>query len=277
LETELPKLVKNKEMRRQRKFRLSWAEVLTIMMYYPHSGYKTFKDYYTKHVLFYLDHAFPGRLVSYNRFVELQQMAMLPMFIFSRLACVTCDGFSYIDSTALEVCHIRRAYSHKVFNGSARKGRTTTGWFFGFKLHLIINQHGELVNFDLTPGNIADNNAPLLLRLIKQVFGKLYGDKGYLLAESVFRDLFEKGVQVVTKVRSNMKNRFLLWEDKMRLNSRGMIESCINVLKSRLSLEHSRHRSPTNFLSHIFTVLAAYSFIEEKPSINAFKPVLLLN
>ncbi len=277
IEKELPALIGKNEVRRRRKYRLSWSEVLTIMLYYPHSGYKTFKDYYTRYVLFYLESAFPRRLVSYNRFVELQKMAVLPMYVFARLTCSACDGFSYIDSSSLEVSHIRRASWHKVFKGIAAKGKTSVGWFFGFKVHLIVNQYGELINFDLTPGNVADNNESLLHRLTKPAFGKFYGDKGYLLAERVFRDLFEKGVQFVTKVRANMKNKFLLWEDKLRLNARGMVESCINVLKSGLSLEHSRHRSPTNFLTHIFTVLAAYSFIEAKPSIKGFESFPLLS
>jgi hypothetical protein len=127
-------------------------------------------------------------LVSYNRFIELRQKAFLPLLIFLKLNGLRqCTGISYIDSFPLEVCHVKRASSHKIFKGIAQKGKSSTGWFYGFKLHLVINHQGEVVAFCITPGNIADNNECVLIKLTKKLFGKLFGDRGYLVHEDLFK------------------------------------------------------------------------------------------
>ncbi len=242
---------------------------MTIMIYYHCSGYKTFKDYYCKHVLVQLTGEFK-QLVSYNRFVELMKYALLTLALFLRMKCLgKCTGISFIDSSSLKVCHNKRIHSNKVFKGIAKRGKTSIDWFFGFKLHLVFNHFGEIVDFLLTQGNIADNNYDVLNSLTKQITGKLFGDKGYILKSDTFQEFYDKGVHFVTKIRTNMKNILMNIFDKLLLKKRGLAESAIGNFKSSISIEHTRHRSPINFLSSIFSALIAYSFRQKKPSLAA--------
>jgi hypothetical protein len=260
--------------KRKRAFSLTLSEIMTIMIYYHDSGYKTFKDYYEKHVLVYMRGDFQA-LISYNRFIELRQKAFLPLLIFLQLNGLRqCTGISYIDSFPLEVSHIKRASSHKTFKGIAQKGKSSMGWFYGFKLHLVINHQGEVVAFCITPGNIADNNEGVLIKLTKKLFGKLFGDRGYLINEELFKKLYSNGVHLVTKIRKNMSNKLVEMEDKLLLRKRGVVESVGNILKESISIEHSRHRCLAGFLCHVLASLVTYCFREKKPSITASNNVV---
>ena len=255
---------------RNRLIRISLSEIITLSIYYHHSGYKTFKDYYEKHVLFSLKSEFPS-LVSYNRFLELKTKAFLPMMIFLQLQAKNkCTGISYIDSFSLEVSHPKRIYFHKTFKNLAKRGKTSVGWFYGFKLHLITNQFGEILSFAITPGNVMDNNNTLIYTLTKDLFGKFFGDKGYLLKTPFWQKLYEEGKHFVTKIRQNMKNKLMSLSDKLLLKKRGVIESVGAIFKEQLSLEHSRHRSILGFLNHVISSIAAYNFKSKKPSIKGF-------
>jgi len=255
---------------RERLCRLNASEVMTICVYYHASGYKTFKDYYEKHVLVSLSMDF-NPLVSYNRFLELRQNIMIPLMMFVQLGAMgKCTGISFIDSFALNVCHPKRISSHRVFNGLAQRGKTSVGWFYGFKLHAVINHRGEILACCITPGNVSDCNRSVLLKLTKKLFGKLFGDKGYLINKQLFEKLFLNGVHLITKIRRNMKNKLMSLEDKYILGKRGIVESVGNIVKGVLSLEHSRHRSIYGFFCHIFATLICYHFREKKPSIALF-------
>ena len=141
------------------------------------------------------------------------------------------------------------------------------GWFYGFKLHLIINHQGEIIAFCITPGNVADNNEGILVKLTKKLFGKLFGDRGYLVNEELFKKLYSNTVHLITKIRKNMKNKLVEIEDKLLLRKLGIVESVGSILKESISIEHSRHRSLAGFLCHILAALATYCFREKKPSI----------
>ncbi len=154
-----------------------------------------------------------------------------------------CSGISFIDSTALKVCHNRRIQSHKVFDGCARRGKTSVDWFLGFKLHLVVNDCGELLSLRFTPGNV-DDRAPVP-ELVKELFGKLFGDKGYI-SQPLFETLYDEQVQLVTRLRKKMKNRFISMFAKIMLRKRAIIESVIDQLKNISQIEHSRHRSVAN-------------------------------
>lgn len=243
------------------------SEVMTICVYYPQTGYKTFKDYYTKYVLVHMTNDFHG-LVSYNRFIELRKKVMAHLLIFAQLKAMgKCTGTSFIDSFALKVCHIKRSSSHKVFRAIAKKGKTSTGWFYGLKLHVVINHIGEIITFYVTSGNVSDCNEKVLIKLTKKLFGKLFGDKGYIVNKKLFEKLFLRNVHIITGIRKNMENKLMPLENKLLLRKRGIIESVGNILKERLSLEHSRHRSIWGFFCHIFATIISYNFREKKPSI----------
>ncbi len=261
------RLLTNGEGKRNRAFQLTLSEIMTIMVFYHESGYKTFKDFYEKHVLVYMKADF-NPLVSYNRFLELRQNAFIPLLMFLQLNALSrCTGISFIDSFPLKACHVKRSYFHKTFKGLAQKGKTSVGWFYGFKLHVIINHIGEIIAFCITPGSVSDNNESVLIKLTKKIFGKLFGDRGYLINEQLFTKLYSNGVHLITKIRKNMKNKLMPLQDKLLLRKRGIIESVGSILKGSESLEHTRHRSLSGFFAHVIATLVAYNFREKKPSI----------
>ena len=253
--------------KRKRSSSLTLSEIMTISIFFHHSGYKTFKLYYCNHVRVFMKREFPN-LVSYNRFVELQQQATLPLALFAKLTGKgKCSGISYMDSFPLKVCHIRRVYSHKTFKGLARRGKTSVGWFFGFKVHLVISHTGEIIDFHITPGNVADSNSEVVHKITNDLFGKLFADRGYI-SQELFKSLFAKGVTLFTRLRKNMKQKIMNIYDKFLLQKRGVIESVNAILKENLCIEHTRHRSPINFIGNICSAIVAYSFRSKKPKIN---------
>lgn len=251
---------------RQRKFNLSASEVMTILVLFHLNDYRHLKNFYLFYVSKQLRSEFP-RTVSYNRFVELSQTVILPLTIYLKKHAIgKCTGISFVDSTPLRVCHNRRIHSHKVFKGIAERGQCSIGWFFGFKLHLVINDKGELLNFVLTQANVDDREPLIAGKMLKQVWGKLFGDKGYI-SKSLFNMLFVSGIHLITKIRDNMKNTPMNMTDKILLRKRALIESVNDELKNICQIEHSRHRSPTNFLANLISGLIAYQFLPKKPHI----------
>ena len=239
---------------------------MTIAILFHKTGYRTFKDYYKRFVSS-LKTFFP-KLMSYSRFINLMKTCLFPLFIFSQGCLGKSSGISFVDSTILTVCHGRRVYSHKVFKKMARKGKTSTGWFYGFKLHLIINHRGEILAYSLTPGNV-DDRVPVP-DLAKDIFGKLFGDKGYI-SQNLFVKLYEKGLEIITRLKRNMKNKLMSVVDKILLRSRGIIESVNNKLKNSCQIEPHRHRSSWNFLVNLISGLVAYAYDPCKPSIHLTK------
>ena len=249
---------------RRRPSSLCLSEVMTIITLFHASHYRDFKSYYTEHVLKNLAWAFP-RLVSYGRFVELMPSALVPLCGYLQTRKGRCSGISFVDSTSLAVCHNRRIHSHKVFGGCAERGKTSVDWFFGFKLHLVINDRGELFSLRLTPGN-TDDRRPVP-ELVKGLFGKLFGDRGYV-SQPLFEALYDGGVQLVTKLKKRMKNRLLPLFDKIMVRKRAIIESVMDQLKNISQIEHSRHRSVANCFVNLLGGLVAYTWREKKPSLN---------
>ncbi len=249
---------------RRRPSALCLSEVMTIVVLFHASHYRDFKSYYTGHVMKHLAWAFP-RLVSYGRFVELMQGALVPLCGYLQSRKGRCSGVSFVDSTSLAVCHNRRIHSHKVFAGCARRGKTSVDWFYGFKLHLVINDRGELLSLRLTPGN-TDDRRPVP-EMVKGLFGKLFGDKGYVSAP-LFEALYDEGVQLVTKLKRGMKNRPMSLFDQIMLRKRAIIESVMDQLKNISQIEHTRHRSVANCFVNLLAGLIAYTWREKKPSLN---------
>ena len=263
LDAQSIQAIKSAQLKRRER-KMSLSDIMTILIYFHHSGYRTFKKYYKN--CGDLKGAF-NEYVSYNRFVELIPETLFPITIFLNLYSKNkCTGIGFIDSTALTVCHNLRISRNRVFAGIAKRGKTSTGWFYGFKLHLIINENGEIVSFMITPGNIADNNASNVKKLVKNCFGRLWGDRGYL-SKVLFKELFLRGIKLITKLKKNMKNKLMDLYEKFMLHKRGIIESVNGILKESCQIEHSRHRSPTNFFVNIVSGLVAYCFLPKKPSL----------
>lgn len=273
LEQELgtKRLLGSQKSKNQSKITLS--EIATIAIYYHYSGYKNFKIYYEKEVKIHLKKEFPNA-PSYPRIIELKQTIFWFLALFSKAVAASCTGISIIDSTSLEVCNPKRIYRHKTFKNIANRGKTSVKWFFGFKLHMIINDLGQIISYFITPGNVADGNKDVLEKLTEDIFGKILADKGYV---GKFKDFYNRGITIIHGLRSNMKNQLISLIDKLLLHQRGIIETVFGILKEDFNLEHSRHRSISGFFINIFTTIAAYAFRPKKPALNLSKTGFLIN
>jgi hypothetical protein len=172
------------------------------------------------------------------------------------------------------VCHNRRIKSHRVFAGLAQRGKDSVDWFYGFKLHLVINDCGEILSCRLTPANVDDRRP--VPQMAQGLFGKLIGDKGYLSQDLVAR-LLHQGVELLTPIRKNMKPRLLRLNDKVLLRKRVLIETINDQLKNVSQIEHSRHRSPANFLVNVLAGIIAYCHQPKKPSLQVTPEALALS
>lgn len=242
------------------------SEIITILIHFHQSHYRDFKAYYTEYVCQQLRSEFPG-LVSYTRFVELMPGALgtMTLYLFSRLGQT--NGIAFIDSTPIPVCHNKRIFHHKVFEGLAARGKNSMGYFWGFKLHLVVNDQGELLSFLLSPGNVDDRKP--VPSLVKHLWGKLFGDKGYI-SQPLFEQLFAKNLQLITfpKKKKKPETRLMPLFDKVIARKRSIIETINDQLKNISQIVHSRHRSPTNFLLNLLGGLLAYTFQAKKPALH---------
>ncbi len=245
---------------------MSQSEVITLAIIFQLSGFRTFKHFYVFYVKNHMNEDFPAT-VSYNRFTELTQQNLMAMTLFLKTCCLgDCSGISFIDSTPVRVCKNKRIHNHKVFKGIATTGKSTMGWFHGFKLHIIINDKGEILNFTITQANVDDRQPLKQERFLDKIYGKLFADKGYI-GKELMQMLFVDGVHLITSVRNNMKNSLMTMSDKILLRKRSIIETVNDELKNICQIEHSRHRSFGNFLVNMIAGLIAYSFLPKKPSI----------
>lgn len=257
-------LLSDGQAHRNRPGRMYLSEIMTILVLFHASHYRDFKHFYLQHVARHLSSEFP-QLLSYNRFVERIPEALTALACYLQTRMASCSGISFIDSTALRVCHNLRIRSHRVMTGLAQRGKTSTGWFFGFKLHLITNDRGELLNVCLTPGNVDDRKP--VEALTQNLFGKLFGDKGYI-SQPLFERLYLRGIRLITRLKSKMKNTLMPLMDKLLLRKRAIIETIIDQLKNIGQIEHSRHRSASNYFTDILAGLVAYTYQDKFPSLN---------
>ena len=255
------KLSYQKKKIRNRPCRFSLSEIMTILLLFHRSNYRTFKHFYLFYVKTNMNHLFPNS-VCYSRIVQLISQVFFPLFCFVKQHQGNWGDVQFLDSTVLTSCHLKRAYSHRTFRNSAQWGKTTTGWFFGFKLHLVINQYAEIVAFRLTSGNVDDRKP--VPDMLKPMRGTGYADRGYI-SEKLRNRLLKMGILLITKLKKKMKNKLMTIYDKWMLRKRAIIESVHNMLKSGCQIEHHRHRSRWNFLSNLFSGLAAYCLNPNKP------------
>ena len=250
--------------RRQRKRSLSSSEVMTILVLFHRLGYRNLKQFYLEFVSEHLRAEFPA-LVSYNRFVEYERDCLILLAAYLQTRRGNCTGISFVDSTALAVCANLRIPQHKQFADTAKRGKTSVGWFYGFKLHLVVSDTGELLAWFITPGNVDDRKP--VPTLAKHLWGKLFGDKGYI-SNALKLLLGESGIDFLTKLRKKMKQSEISAVDKILLRKRAIIETVFDQLKNISQIEHTRHRSFWNFLVNIMAGLTAYALREKKPSLN---------
>jgi len=257
-------LLPNPKRKRNKLCRLSLSEIMTILVLFQFSHYRTFKDFFLNSLVPHYKQNFP-ELVSYNRFIELIPYAAMPLLILLMKMSGEKTGRYIIDSTKLEVCHNLRINRHKVFSGLAKRGKTSTGWFFGFKLHIVINHKGDIMSFKITAGNTDDR--AVVEKLMQGLEGWLVGDKGYI-SQKLSKSLASKSIELITNVRKNMKQQVLEPLKQWWLSKRRIVETVIDQLKAILHTQHTRHRSPANFFTNILAALLAYTLKPKKPSVS---------
>jgi len=249
-------LLSNGQKRRGPKRQMCLSEIMTILIYFHQSGYRCFKTYYTEYVQKQLRNEFPI-LVSYNRFVEYTPSALVPLCAYMKSRLGTTTGINFVDSTPLPVCHNKRISRHKVFDGLAKRGKTSMGWFFGFKLHLIVSDVGEILAFQVTPGNIDDRKP--VPKMAELIWGKLFGDKGYI-ARWLTEELLEDDVRLITPIKKNMNPALVPFMDRILTRKRSIIETINDQLKNISQVSHTRHRSPFNFMVNVLCGLDCLFF-----------------
>ena len=256
-------LITDGTRQRRRQGRMAMSEIMTIIIAFHTSNHRDFKNYYTGFVAMFWKDKFPT-LLRYTRFLEVMPRALMPLCAYFTHLKGKPTGISFVDSTSIKVCHNLRIERHKTFAGIAKRGRGTMGWFYGFKLHIIVNHLGDILAAKITPAN-TDDRTPVP-ELAKALNGKLYGDKGYI-SKALSSDLFDKGVDLITNVKKNMKTKFISAWDRAMLSRRFIIETINDQLKNITQIEHSRHRSLHGFMLNIVAGLIAYSLKENKPSL----------
>lgn len=257
--------------KRIKSSKMSKSEVMTILILFHRSGFRDLKKFYTTIVCKYWHKDFPN-LLSYNRFVEVQRDSLVLLAAFMQTRLGECSGISFIDSTKLAVCNNLRIKQNKVFRDVAKRGKTTTGWFYGFKLHLVVSDCGEILAWQITLGNVDDRQP--VAAMAKRLWGKLFGDKGYL-SSKLSELLGEANVQLITKLKRNMKNQLMPLFDRLLLRKRAIIETVNDQLKNISQVEHTRHRSVWNFYGNVVAGLIAYTFQERKPNLHLRKDLVL--
>lgn len=248
---------------RKRSSKMSPSEIMTIVIHFHQSQFRNFKAYYQTVLQKNLLPYFP-KLLSYNRMVEVMQSVMVPLIFFIQSQAKTKTGIYFIDSTTISVCHVKRANRNKVFKGLAKKSKSTMGWYFGFKLHLIINDIGEIIAFKITSSTTDDRK--VVPSMTEGLIGKICGDKGYI-SQPLFEQLFQKGLKLITRIKKNMKNQLMPMADKLLLRKRALIETVNDQLKNISQIEHSRHRNVNNFFVNLLAGIAAYCLKPKKPSL----------
>ena len=249
--------------KRQRSGYLSLSEMLLIEVLYHVSPFKDFKRFYKYGIEQEQRDCF-GKLPCYERYVATKYKLFMPLTILLHCLFGEKTGLYFADSTPLKVCHNKRISNHKVFKGLAERGKSSMGWFYGFKIHMILNEKSQIVALQITPGNVDDRKS--LRCMVKNLKGKCYADKGYI-SQNLFEHCWQQGLHLITGIRKNMKNYLMPLIDKILIRKRFIIETTFGILKTDMNIEHSRHRSPTNAFVSILAALVAYQLKSNKPKI----------
>lgn len=265
------KLLSDGQRKRIKPSKMSRSEVMTLLVLFHRSGFRDLKTFYTKVVCMYWRKDFHN-LLSYNRFVELQRDSLVLLGAFMQTRLGKCSGVSFVDSSKIPVCNNLRIKQNRVFEGVAKRGKTSTGWFYGFKIHLIVSDTGEILAWQISLGNVDDRKP--VPNMTKRLWGKLFGDRGYV-SQALTELLGETNVHLITRIKKRMKNKFVSFFDKIMLRKRAIIETINDQLKNISQIEHTRHRSVWNFYTNVVAGLIAYTYQEKKPNLQLRKELVL--
>ena len=253
----------NKRLR-MRSSQLKVSEVVFIAIWYKCSHFNNFKAFFLslrqnfRHLFRYLP--------CYQRIVYLINSHQLALHALHFALMKDChSSHLWIDSTTLPVCKNQRIGRHKSIKAIATRGKSSMGWFFGCKLHLIMNQSGDVVSTALSNGHTAD--IKMVEQLVKGLKAKLYADRGYI-SQNLRQSIKEQGVDLITYHRKNMQAVNLSKADTYNLRQRNQIETLFSLLKGKYNLVTSKARSIEGYLAGIYASLCAYQiYHENKPTI----------
>lgn len=249
-----------------RKPELSLSEVMCIMIVYHHSGMKCFQYYYRELVEKEMRPYFPD-IPCYPRFVQLIPRAAIALMLFVNVYRTgQAQGCYFADSKKLPVCHNFRIKSNRVFKEIASRSKSSTGWFYGLKLFLVINAVGEIMNCIISPAALADNNFQMMQQLFKGLKGYVFADKGFI-SQKAFEYFYLHGLKLITTIRRNMKSKLMPVFERLLRGKRGIIESVNDILVTVCDIDHTRHRSPINCVAHAYAGVAAYTYLDKLPSV----------
>ena len=141
-----------------------------------------------------------------------------------------------------------------------------------YRTAITCNEKGELLNFMITPGDVDDRKPLEYKSFVDFIYGKLVGDKGYI-SKNLFRRLFVDGIQLITKLKSNMKGALMSVSDRLLLRKRAIIETVNDELKNIAQVEHPRHRCFDNFIVNLLGAIASYCLFPKKPCINVQRTI----
>jgi hypothetical protein len=200
------------------------------------------------------------QLTNYENFLKATNRSfpffvLLLKYLLELNRLVSKDGVYFFDSTALSVCYNWNIATHKVTKDFAARGKTSKGWFFGFKLHGACDSKGNLVSLRFSPGNEHDSRHAEYLT--EGLGGLFVGDAGYLLKQEVFQRLFEKHKRILAASRKNMK-RLMTQEQGIMLSKRSAIETVWGVLQERYGLVYHLARNMTGLFRHYCCSLVSF-------------------
>ncbi|PJI36520.1 IS982 family transposase [Acinetobacter pseudolwoffii] len=257
-------LMQSHRFSRIRAAHLSLSEITFIAIWYKCSHFTNFKAFFTwlkqdKSSLF-------NSLPCYQRMIHLintHQLALHALHV--ALMKGQRSQYLWIDSTTLPVCKNQRIQRHKSLAEIASRGKSSMGWFYGCKLHIVMNQLGEVVCSALSNGHVADIR--MVEHLVEGLEAKLYADRGYI-SQDLKNRLKEQGIDLITYHRKNMQAIQLSESDEYHLKQRNKIETLFSLLKGQYNLVTNKARSMAGFLSGIYASLCAYQLTHQnKPKI----------
>jgi transposase len=237
---------------------------MTLAVLFHQLRYRQFKSFYLLYALWFLRSEFPG-LASYHCCLESMPRFAVPLSGLFEPLKGRCTGIIILDSSLLEVCGDLRISWHRVFARVAARGKSSTGWFYGLKLHVAVNHRGELLSIKVTPGNVDDRKPDAFL--CREVFGRVYADKGYV-AQWLVNSLRARQMNFITKVRKNMKPVQHTSFDQAILKRRFLIKTVFDELKNLCHVEHTRHRPQANFIVNLMSGIVAYCLMPNKPRLS---------
>lgn len=254
-----------------KRYNLSVAELVSLAIFRFFTGHRNWKDFYN-HIKTYHYRDFPN-FPTYGNFIK-------AMNKLSSLATILLQGFmnvfqritgkeklKFADGSKLKVCEIKREFSHKVCRKYASKSKSTMGWFYGFKLHIICNELMQILNLKITTATTDERKALEMMWI--NVFGTIVADAGYV-GKDWQKKAWNLGKHLFTGVRANMKKVMTETQHQI-LKLRQKVETVFSVLKLRMGLETTLPRSPLGFFAHYLWCITAYQmkkffeFVAVKP------------